>query len=172
VNSGSTRVTAPFELSGRVPVPAADYRMRQVSFFGSTSPSRPLVFTAQGDIFHELFGGHVASVGAGVALAHGSHLTLGAGYTRHEVGLPGGGFGADLVSLRVGWAFSTRLNAHALVQYNSLEKKLQTNLRLSFIHRPGSDLFLVLNEERGTETSAWDLTQRAVALKLTYLVRF
>jgi hypothetical protein len=171
VNRGRTRVPSAFPLSGRVDVAAGDYSMRQLSFFGSSNPGRPLVLTAQGDLF-DIYGGHVSSVGAAAALAHGAHLTLGLGYTRNNVGLPAGGFGADLVSLRLAWAFTTRLTAHALVQYNGLEKKLFTNLRLNFIHRPGSDLYLVLNEERGTPTSDWAVAQRGVVAKLTYLLRF
>jgi hypothetical protein len=35
------------------------------------------------------------------------------------------------------------------MQYNSEENELSSNLRLNFIHRPGSDLFIVYNESRG-----------------------
>jgi Domain of unknown function (DUF5916) len=168
VNRGRTRVPEAFDLGGLVPVPAADYEMRQLSFFGSTSQSRPLVLTVQGDLFHTL-GGSVSSVGAGATVARNAHLALSVGYTRNAVDLPTGAFTANLASLRVDYAFSTRLFAHAFVQYNGLERKVFTNLRLSFIHRPGSDLYLVLNDEQGPGAGP---STRAVAAKLTYLMRF
>ena len=99
-------------------------------------------------------------------------MNLAAGYTHDQVVLPGGSFDADLGSLRLIWAFSTRLTGTAYVQYNGLDRRLVANLRLSFIYRPGSDLFLVVNEERGSDASVWDFGRRGVALKLTYLARF
>ncbi len=57
------------------------------------------------------------------------------------------------------------------MQHNSLDDELIANLRLNFIHRPGSDLFVVINEERGVEDSPWRLAGRNLAVKLTYLMR-
>ncbi|HUF35109.1 MAG TPA: hypothetical protein VMN37_04115, partial [Gemmatimonadales bacterium] len=68
-------------------------------------------------------------------------------------------------------AASTRLFADALVQYNSLDNQLSANLRLNLIHRPGSDLFVVLNERRGGEADLWTPLDRGAVVKLTYLVR-
>jgi hypothetical protein len=168
VNRGRTRVPEAFDLSGRVPVLAADYEMRQFSFFGSTSPGRPLVLSVQGDLFRT-FGGSVSSLGAGATVARNAHLALSVGYTRNAVDLPTGAFTANLASVRIDYAFSTRLTAHAFVQYNGLERKVFTNLRLGFIHRPGSDLYLVLNDEQGPGSGP---STRAVAAKLSYLMRF
>jgi len=74
--------------------------------------------------------------------------------------------------LRAVCAFTTRLFASALVQHNSLDRKLVTNLRLGFIHRPGSDLFVVFNEDRGDGATLRRVANRGLAVKLTYLARF
>jgi hypothetical protein len=63
------------------------------------------------------------------------------------------------------------LFANALVQYNKLDDELSISVRINFIHRPGSDLFIVINEERGSSTSVWDVNTRAAVVKLTYLAR-
>ena len=39
-------------------------------------------------------------------------------------------------------------------------------------HRPGSDLYLVLTENRGVDDDLWELQDRGMVAKLTYLVRF
>ncbi|MFB3110797.1 MAG: hypothetical protein ACE10G_02080 [Gemmatimonadales bacterium] len=57
------------------------------------------------------------------------------------------------------------------MQYNAQDDELSANLRFNFIHRPGSDLFIVINEERGNSTSVWDLNTRMAVVKLTYLAR-
>lgn len=58
-----------------------------------------------------------------------------------------------------------------LAQYNSFDRALTANVRINFIHRPGSDLFLVINEERGSDASAWDFANRGAVVKVTYLAR-
>jgi hypothetical protein len=58
-----------------------------------------------------------------------------------------------------------------LAQYNSLDRSATANVRVNFIHRPGSDLYVVLNEQRGSPTSAWDFDRRGAVVKLTYLAR-
>ena len=60
---------------------------------------------------------------------------------------------------------------NSLVQYNSLGRTLSANARLGFTFRPGSDVFLVLNEERGSDVAVWDPHSRGVRLKVTYLAR-
>jgi hypothetical protein len=169
-NQGSTHLPQAFDLSGRVNVPAGTYDMRQLSFFSTTSPQRAAVLTASGDFFH-IYDGRVSSATARASLATGPHVALSLGYTRDDVRLPAGSLGANLFSLRVDWALSTRLTAFALVQYNDLEHRFQGNLRLNFIHRPGSDLYVVFNEERGSELSAWRLARRGLVAKITYLLR-
>jgi hypothetical protein len=77
-----------------------------------------------------------------------------------------------VAGLRAGWSFSTRLSSQVYVQYNSLERRFVGNFRLRFIHRPGSDLYLVLNEERGEPGDPGALLARGAAVKLSYLVRF
>ncbi len=49
---------------------------------------------------------------------------------------------------------------------------MSLNVRLNLVHRPGSELFVVSNEQRGSDTSAWDFDRRGAVMKLTYLTRF
>jgi hypothetical protein len=129
------------------------------------------VATAEADV-QDIYGGRIASVGGTVRAAPGSHLTLALGFARNRVDLPGGAFTADLSSLRATYAFSTRLFASAFVQHNRLDRRLLANFRLDFIHRPGSDLFVVFNEERGDDASLRRVARRGGAVKLTWLTRF
>jgi len=61
----------------------------------------------------------------------------------------------------------------ALLQYNSRNDSLGTNLRLRWEFQPGSEIFVVYNDQRDTlAPSAWDLNNRALVIKITRLVRF
>ena len=91
--------------------------------------------------------------------------------SHNTVDVPAGEFTADLARFQVGYAVSTTLVANALVQYNKRDDELSVSVRINFIHRPGSDLFIVFNEERGSATSIWDVNTRAAVVKLTYLAR-
>ncbi len=86
--------------------------------------------------------------------------------------MPAGGFVAHVSGLRLGWAFSTRLAANAFVQHNSLDRRFVGNFRLRFSYRPGSDLYVVFNEERGEPGDPRALLSRGFAVKLSYLLRF
>jgi hypothetical protein len=105
-------------------------------------------------------------------VAGGAHLEVGPTWTFSRANLPGGAFTAHVLGLRLGWAFSTRLFARAYVQYNSLDDKWITNVRLNFIHRPGSDIYIVLNDDQGEEGAPGRLVSRGFAVKGTWLVRF
>ena len=61
----------------------------------------------------------------------------------------------------------------ALVQYNSGIDSVSANVRLRWEYRPGSELFLVLNEQRDTLSPRFpDLVNRAFIVKINRLVRF
>jgi hypothetical protein len=61
----------------------------------------------------------------------------------------------------------------SLVQYNSGVNAVSTNARLRWEYQPGSELFVVYNEERNTLTRGFpNLSNRALIVKFTRLFRF
>ena len=62
----------------------------------------------------------------------------------------------------------------ALVQYNSSNNGLSTNVRLRWEYQPGSELFIVYNEQRDTlSPQAFPgLENRAFIVKINRLFRF
>jgi len=137
----------------------------------SVLAGRPVVLGSMGSI-QKTYDGTLTSLGASLDLAPDPHFSATLGYNRNRVELPGGAFDADIASVRLNAAFSTRVFLSALVQYNQLDGEVSANVRLNVIHRPGSDLFIVFNERRGSDLDLWDLADRSAALKVTYLMRF
>jgi hypothetical protein len=166
---GRSRLDEPFHL-GEVEVAAGDYAMKTLGWFAGTSTSRSVVLGSSGSVLWN-YGGRIASVAGTLSAAPNPHLAGTVGYTRNTVAMPGGAFTADIGSARLSYAFSTRLFVDALVQHNSLDNQVSANVRLNLIHRPGSDLFLVLNERRGGTTDLWEPRERGVVAKVTYLIR-
>jgi hypothetical protein len=170
-----------FDLAGRIPIAPGRYDLRDTVASAYSSGNRPVTASLSAS-FQRIWDGDVSAVTGTLALKGGSHLQASASYTRSETSLPSGGFLAHVTGLRLGWAFSTRLSTQAYLQYNSLENRLVANLRLRFIYRPGSDFYVVFNEESGqpngptapggTPEDTRVLLGRGFAVKLSYLVRF
>jgi hypothetical protein len=168
---GEARPDHGFDLAGRLHVPPGEYDATTRSLRMNTGAQRPLVFSSNLRSA-EFYGGTLRAGGGSVTTAPTPSISAELAFSRNRVEIPSGSFTADLISLRAGYAFSTRLFTNLLVQHNSLDGYLSTNLRVNFIHRPGSDLFLVFTEEREENGREWRSTDRGMVVKLTYLRRF
>lgn len=169
--AGETRVDDPFPLADSLPVPAGRYATDNWSASASSSSARPWVVSGnlRGADF---YGGDLLAWGGSLSVTPTPSLSLTGSFSRNDVSIPSGSFTADIVALRGIWALSTRVTTNALVQYNRLTEDLITNVRFNFIHRPGSDLYVVFTEARGVEGDLWTLGDRGLVVKLTWLQRF
>ena len=94
-------------------------------------------------------------------------------FSINKVDLAEGSFTAKLAGSRVTYTMTPSMFASALVQYNSAIHALMANVRLRWEYRPGSELFVVFNEERDTGAPRFpDLANRAVIVKINRLIRF
>ena len=77
------------------------------------------------------------------------------------------------IGTRTRFTLSTHMAAAALVQFNSSNDSLNTNLRFRWEYQPGSDLFIVYNEGRNTAMHGFpQLQNRTLVVKVTRLFRF
>ena len=91
----------------------------------------------------------------------------------NRIELPEGSFTATLVQSRVTYTLTPRMFFSGLVQYNSASNSVSTNLRLRWEYQPGSELFVVYNDQRDTSLRGTPfLENRAFVIKLTRLFRF
>jgi hypothetical protein len=89
------------------------------------------------------------------------------------IDLPTGAFTTKLVGSRVTYTMTPLMFASALVQYNSSTNRASTNVRLRWEYRPGSELFVVYNDEHDTFLQRYpNLQNRAFIVKVTRLFRF
>ena len=89
------------------------------------------------------------------------------------VDLPHGTFITRLYRTRTTYTFTPRMFVSSLLQYNSSSDPVSTNLRLRWEYSPGSELFVVYTDERGTEVLAPRfadvLNNRAFVVKFNHL---
>src|SRR5204862_7272872 len=83
-------------------------------------------------------------------------------YTVNWVDLDQGQFTSQLLGSRMTFTSTPFMFTSALVQYNSDSHSLSANVRLRWEYRPGSELFIVYNEQRDTSVAQFPaLSNRA-----------
>lgn len=171
------RLVEPWEIRPGVIIPAGDYPFNYAGIQFRTNDSKE--FSARGTThIGEYWNGDWIQYRGGVTWKTGPHLELTGTFDRREFDLPveNGEFETTILGLNVLGAVSRKLFANALVQYDNDSETIQANIRIDWIHTPGSDLFLVLNtgyfqgDLMDPHDERW--MNRAGVIKLTYLKAF
>ena len=90
----------------------------------------------------------------------------------NKVDLPRGSFTAKVLGGRATYTMTPLMFASAFVQYSSATHGVSANVRFRWEYRPGSELFVVYNEERGTvPVPGSAMRTRALILKVNRLFR-
>ncbi len=77
-------------------------------------------------------------------------------------------FNANVFGGRVGYSFSTTLFTKLFAQWSSEKDAITTNFLINYIYRPGSDFYLVFNQNYDTRGGGADLLDWTLVAKLTY----
>ena len=103
----------------------------------------------------------------------GPRLAVEPGISVNWLDLPSGPVTATLLSGRGNFSFSPRMLVAALLQYNSTNNAMTSNVRFRWEYQPGSELFLVYSDGRDTLTRGFpQLQNRGFTVKLTRLFQF
>jgi hypothetical protein len=95
------------------------------------------------------------------------------GISVNQVRVSAGEFVTTLATTRFTVMMSPLMFASGLVQYNSASNTLATNVRFRWEYSPGSELFVVYNDQRETLAATLPgLLNRSVIVKITRLFRF
>ena len=163
-------IRAPFLVAGVLPVAPGSYGFDDWQLRMGTSQTRSLFATLRlrGGGF---FDGSRSDLSADAFLKASRHLRVDAGYSNSRIRLSSGRLNATLLRFRGTYAFNPRIWAATLVQWNSVSRELGVNARLRYTYRPGSDLYVVINERAISPESMWLLRERSLIVKWTYLLR-
>ena len=169
------RLDDPFFIRPETVIPMDDYTWNQAVLFGGTDQSRRLWVSAElsnGGFFN----GDRTNVSGGVGFRFSKHFKAEGQVNYNRIALPvdNGNFDATTVGVNLQAATSRKLFARALIQYDNFSKDFQANIRIDWIHTPGSDLFLVFNTSYTFDDHVnfreAALNDRVGVAKLTYLV--
>ena len=161
----------PFEISPGIVVQPGLYENDGFAGGFSTSGKRAVWFdnlTFGGGFFD----GNWLRTNSGLTFRLSRFLRVSTQWTYAEVKLQAGAFSFDQFRQRIDVSFSPNIRLNLLAQYNTSDELLGVNARFHWIYRPGSDLFIVYNENWTAETiSRREPLGRQVIVKLNYLLQ-
>ena len=171
----------PFKIATNVTIPVGGYDFRNTQLSYSFGPQRRLSGNLSVD-HGSFYGGTKTAIAVGGGFGPGGggrielspRFSLEPGLSINRVELPQGRFTTQLITTRATYTFSPAMFVSALVQFNSSNRAVGSNVRLRWEYQPGSELFVVYNEQRDTLTPERfpELENRAFIVKVNRLFRF
>jgi hypothetical protein len=163
----------PFPITTAITLPVGEYDfagMRVGYTFGQQRPISGSVTFERGTFFS----GRRTALGASRGrLNLTPQFSVEPTYSVNWVDLPEGSFTTVLVGSRVTYTVTPRMFTSALVQFNSESHVVSANARLRWEYQPGSEFFVVYNEERDTFGPRLPrLSNRSLIVKINRLFRF
>ncbi len=163
------KLTAGFTLGNGVEIQKGNYRDQKISFSARTNQSRGVwgnFALSKGDYF----GGNKTSMVGSIGKQFSNHLTLYGSANQNIVSMPSQEeFTANIYGITAEVALNRKWFGKVLIQYDNFSEQLQLYCRINWIHTPGSDLFIVLNQRYDMAGSKSSLVQGTQVVKLTYL---
>jgi hypothetical protein len=161
-------VDYPFNIQEDIIIPVGVYTARWWQADVTTNKSLNL-YTSASYRWGGFYSGHSKILNISTGLRPISSFTGEISFIYNDIDLPEGNFSNHLLRGRLIYNFSTRLALMSLLQWNSETNEANANVRLNFIYRPGSNLFVVYNERRLIEGLETGIMDRTIAVKFTYL---
>jgi hypothetical protein len=166
-------LTEPFSIAPDVTIPVGGYNfqdMRASLKFGQQRRVSGTLSAQHGGFLS----GDRTSVGfTGGRVEVTPQLSMEPGVSVNWIDLPEGRFSTRLVTARTTYTFTPLMFVSALVQVNSSNDSLGANIRLRWEYQPGSELFVVYNEQRDTLDLGFPaLANRTFIVKINRLFNF
>ena len=166
------QLLAPFRIVNlTIPVGVYDFQDARVTMnFG-----RQRRLGANLSVEHGTFyGGHRTAFSASQGrVSMTNALSLEPTYSLNRVEVPQGRLTTHLAGSRVTYTVTPLMFVSALLQYNTSTNAVSTNARLRWEYQPGSELFVVYNDERDTLSRGFpSLSTRSLVIKINRLFRY
>ena len=163
----------PFLIAKDVTLPVAGYDFTNTQVSYQFGPQRRVGGTVM--VEH---GGFYSGTKTALTLRQGrasitNQLSMEPTWSINEIDLVEGSFTTNLVGTRITYTVTPLMFASALIQYNSAAEAVSANVRFRWEYQPGSELFIVFNEQRDTTLRRFPgLVNRAFVVKFNRLFRF
>ena len=172
-------VPQEFNAAGVVPIPVGEYDYQSIFLSYAMGQQRRVSGTLSlwsGDYYH----GTINAMGYQRGRVEITpQFSLEPGLSVNHITLPvEGTYTVPLVTSRVTYTFTPRMFFGGLIQYSPISDTISANLRLRWEYQPGSELFVVYNDQRDVADFSFgarrwpELRNRAFVIKFNRLFRF
>ena len=141
-------LTEPFEIRPGIIIPPGSYTFNRPRVSFTSDSSKRIVLTGRYK-WGDFYSGKRDEISAGATFRPNAHLLFDFSDSFNSVRLPQGDFTTNLIAGRVDYNFSRKLLTSALMQINSAARLSAINIRLRYIYKPNSDLFVIYNQTTG-----------------------
>ena len=148
IESVTDVLTEPFQIRRGITIPSGTYNFNRHSVAYESDNSKQLVLSGEYE-WGDFYSGKRDEIEVGASFRPNAHLLFDVTNSFNSVRLPQGNFTTNLFAGRVNYNFSRKLLTSALVQLNSAARLSAINVRLRYIYRPNSDLFVIYNQTTG-----------------------
>jgi len=138
----------PFEIRPGIIIPPGSYTFNRPRVSFTSDSSKRIVLTGRYK-WGDFYSGKRDEISAGATFRPNAHLLFDFSDSFNSVRLPQGDFTTNLIAGRVDYNFSRKLLTSALMQINSAARLSAINIRLRYIYKPNSDLFVIYNQTTG-----------------------
>ncbi len=163
--------TTDFEIHPGVVIPPEEFWWQQYRLGFSTSDRRPLDLGANWD-FGQFYDGRKDTYSVTMNGRPSRFLHFGVAYTLNQIRLDAGSFDTRLASARLGLNFTPDLTWNHLVQYDDVSDTIGVHSRLQWEFRPGSTLYVALNQGVDRNHGRLRGLQTELATKIGVTIRF
>lgn len=115
------------------------------------------------------YGGSRLEFSPGLVWKVNHHITTSALYVNDWITMSADHFRVQLIRARVGYSLNTQLSVSSVVQYDNSSQSLGVNLRIGYLFREGTELFVVYNGISDKGVNPEQPPARSLLIKFTYL---
>ncbi|MCP4898514.1 MAG: carbohydrate binding family 9 domain-containing protein [bacterium] len=161
------RLFEPFELDDELIFDAGDYSFVSYDVKYDSDRSRRWGFNGSATN-GGFFDGDRSQLSGELWYVFNSHFRVSGSYSKYDIDTNHGDLDWHIWSARLSYTHSSTLSASSYVQFNSSTGARTLNLRLRWILRNDSNLFLVYNDRDEEPVIGPSLQAREIALKVNY----
>ncbi|MGB5667129.1 MAG: DUF5916 domain-containing protein [Maribacter sp.] len=144
VNFTTEGVVDPFEISENIFIQPGVYKHTESQLVFFTNRSKPISFNLR-SVIGGSFGGTRYLNSGTLALRSGDKFNAAFTYMYNKINLPVGDFSANVFISQLSYTFRPNLYIQSLVQNNTVDKVWAINLRMGWLQRANTGLFVVYN---------------------------
>ena len=156
-----------FEIRPEVSIPVGKYRFNSTKFSISTDDSK-VASGRFGANLGQFYNGTRRGFSLRTDFRPSGRFSLEPKYEFNRIRLPSDTFNANLIGVRSTYVFSTNLFVKLFTQWNNEDNMLSANLLLNYIYQPGSDFYIVINQNYDTDDNQDKRTDTTALAKITY----